>query len=342
MKQSITKFIAILCYWIGIDSLFYFLNRRAKRIVTFHNVMPERLLPQEKRVGLTDTEESFRMKVRILKKRFKIGTDIQNPREAIITFDDGYKNQCEVAGRILKEEGDLPAIIFAAGRMIDNAEPSKALVVDLLLHWIQLAPVGKYTLAGEYAVENVFELNASNRMQMWSRVIWPSFCKDNAAKGRNLLADLDRQYKISKILAVCSDEYLRLRMTGVSSEDIKVLTSKGWLIGWHTQEHYPLSKLSTAEKKKEILEAPAGMKPVVFSYPYGELDSVDKESLMIAEAAGYPCAVSNVSEHNPLMGRYFMPRMMLDGTYYQCHMELSGLKYYLKTRKLLPKIWQQQ
>ena len=99
-----------------------------------------------------------------------------------------------------------------------------------------------------------------------------------------------------------------------------------------------MSKLSTAEKEKEIMDAPDKMNSVVFSYPYGELDSVDKESLMIAEAAGYPCAVSNVSEHNPLMGRYFMPRMMLDGTYYQCHMELSGLKYFLKTRKLLPKI----
>lgn len=338
MKQKIVRIIAILCYYLGIDAFFYWLNKDAKRIVTFHNVMPESILPQGKRIGLTDTEETFRQKVRLMKSRFKIGNDLSDARQLTITFDDGYLNQSEVAGRILKEEGDLPAIIFAAGRMIDNAEPSEALVVDLLLHWIQLAPNGTYKLAGDYAVEEDFELNASNRMQMWSRVIWPSFCRDYDAEGRHLLAELDSQYPINEILSACSDEYLRLRMTGITSEDIEALTFKGWQIGWHTQEHYPLSKLSTAEKQKEIMDAPEGMKSVVFSYPYGELDSVDKESIMIVESAGYPCAVSNVSEHNALMSKYFIPRMMLDGNFYQCHMELSGLKYFLKTRKLLPKI----
>ena len=134
MKQKMVRIIAVLCYYLGLDALFYWLNKDAKRIITFHNVMPESILPQGKRIGLTDTEETFRQKVRLMKSRFKIGNDLSDARQLTITFDDGYLNQSEVAGRILKEEGDLPAIIFAAGRMIDNAEPSKALVVDLLLH----------------------------------------------------------------------------------------------------------------------------------------------------------------------------------------------------------------
>lgn len=338
MKQKIVRFIAVLCYYLGIDAIFYWLNKNAKRIVTFHNVMPERLLPEGKCIGLTDTEETFRQKVRLLKSRYKIGNDLYDTHQLTITFDDGYLNQCEVAGRILEEEDNLPAIIFATGMMINNAEPLEALVVDLLLHWTMLAPDGRYTLEGNYAIESDFELNVSNRMLVWSRVMWPSFCRDNTTKGFSLLAELDRQYTIKEILGGCDDEYLRLRMTGITNEDIKTLTNKGWLIGWHTQEHYPLSKLSAADKQKEIMDAPAEMKSVVFSYPYGELDSVDEESTMIVKSAGYPCAVSNVSEHNSLMSKYFMPRMMLDGTYYQWHMELSGLKYFIKTRKLLPKI----
>ena len=338
MKHRITRIIAIFSYYLGIDTLFYWLNRDVKRIITFHNVMPAALLPQGKQIGLTDTEESFRQKVRFLKSRFEIGNDLSNPHQATITFDDGYLNQCEVAGRILNEEGNLPAIIFAAGRMIDNTVPSEALVVDILLHWIQLVPDGYYSLNGDYAVEKQFELTATNRMVMWSKVMWPSFCNDSVSRGRNLLAELDKQYTIKDIFACCSSEYLRLRMTGITHDDMKNWQIGGGKIGWHTHEHFPLSKLSSEEKCKEIMCALTEMKSIVFSYPYGELDSVDKECLLIAEAAGFPCAVSNVNGHNSLMDKYFMPRFMLDGTIYQWHMELSGLKYFLKTRKLLPKV----
>lgn len=338
MKHRFTRILAVFSYYLGLDALFYWLNRDVKRIITFHNVMPAALLPQGKQIGLTDTEETFRQKVKFLKSRFEIGNDLSNPHQVTITFDDGYLNQCEVAGRILNEEGNLPAIIFAAGRMIDNAEPSEALVVDILLHWIQLVPDGCYSLNGDYGVEKQFELTVTNRMAMWSKVMWPLFCNDSESKGRKLLAELDKQYAITDIFSCCSDEYLRLRMSGITSDAMKTLTERGWLIGWHTHEHFPLSKLSSDEKRKEIIGAAAEMKSIVFSYPYGELDSVDKECLLIAETAGFPCAVSNVNGHNSLMDKYFMPRFMLDGTIYQWHMELSGLKYFLKTRKILPKV----
>ena len=338
MKQQIVKLIAALCYWLGIDAFFYMLNRKAKRIITFHNVMPANLLPQGKIIGLTDTEESFRMKVRMLRKRFCISTDVLDSGTATITFDDGYKNQQEVAGRILKGEGNLPAIIYAAGRMIGNTTPSEALVIDLLLHWTHLAPNGAYALECSCAVAKQFEMTTYNRQQVWQNVIWPSFCKDGEAKGTVLLSALDNRYAMNDVLNLCDKEYLRLRMTGIDDKDINNLRSKGWLVGWHTNEHFPLSKLSSEQKKREIADSPTEMKNVVFSYPYGELNSVDMECIDIAKEAGYPCAVSNVSAHNHLMSKYFIPRMMLDGNFYQCHMELSGLKYFLKTRKLLPKI----
>ena len=338
MKQKVVKLIAVLCYWLGFDALFYFLNKKAKRIITFHNVIPASLLPQGRSIGLTDTEESFHMKICILKSRFSISIDLWDSKTATITFDDGYVNQSEIAGRILKEEDNLPAIIFAAGRMIGNTTPSDALIVDLLLHWVQLAPNGAYSLTCGCAVASHFEMISENRQKIWQKVIWPSFCKDSVTKGRTLLNHFYAQYSVKSMLASCSPDYLRLRMTGISETDISELQNKGWKIGWHTQEHYPLSKLSSDEKQKEIANSPTNMKAVVFSYPYGELDSVDAECLEIAQAANYPFAVSNVGVHNELMSKYFIPRMTLDGNFYQCHMELSGLKYFMKTRKLLPRI----
>ena len=96
-----------------------------------------------------------------------------------------------------------------------------------------------------------------------------------------------------------------------------------------------MSKLDVAEKRYEIDSAPEDMKSVVFSYPYGELESVDQESIEIAEQTGYPFAVSNVEKMKYLTSNYFIPRMMLDGDFYQWHMQLSGLKFFLKKGRLL-------
>lgn len=226
--------------------------------------------------------------------------------------------------------GQIPSIIFFSGRMIGHTNTSAALVIDLLLHWTHLAPDGIYTFECSCAVVKQIEMTKSNRQQVWQDVIWPSYCNDGIAKEHKLLADLDRLFAITRILDSCNPEYLRLRMTGINDADINNLRSNGWLIGWHTNEHYPLSKLSREQKIREITNSPIEMKNVVFSYPYGELDSVDEECVNIAKCAGFPCALSNVTTYNYLMSKYFIPRMMLDGNFYQCHMELSGLKYFIK------------
>lgn len=336
MKPVISRLIAFLCYWTGLDALFYYINRRAKRIITFHNVIPEHLLPQGKRVGLMDSEESFRMKIRIIKKRFKIGTEVNDPTTATITFDDGFKNQSEIAGRILMEEGGVPAIVFVAGRMMNNSEPLDALLVDRLFHWTQLAPNNTYELPCDCAVVKEFVLKEDNRQQIWQDIIWPSFCKDSLSRGENLWHALDNQYPLSQVLAKCNPEYVRLRMTGITDIDIAEVKKKGWIVGWHTMDHYPLSQLPEEEQIKEITSSPGYMKNIVFSFPFGELNSVNDASVRIAQSAGYPVAVSNVPFQNHLMCKHFLPRMMLDGNFCQCQMELSGLKHFMKTGNRLP------
>lgn len=335
MRHKIAQIIAILSYYTGIIRLFYYLNRKSKRIVTFHNVMPKYLLPYGKKIGLTDTEESFRFKVKEIRRYFNLNVDLSDKRSVTITFDDGYKNQAEVAGKILKEEGDIPAIIFASGKNIDNTDPLKALVVDLHFHWTLLAPDGVYTIMSDDGSKTDFTLTSSNRDEIWQKVIWPNFTKDGINKGNRSLSQLDHLFPFSDILNVCSPEYLRLRLTGITCNDMEKLQKKGWLIGWHTYEHFPLSKLTESQKKQEIMSAPDVMKKIVFSYPYGEDASVDLESIKIAKDCGYPCAVSNLLDSDKV-GNFFLPRFMLDDNRYLLHFELSGLKYFLIRRKLLP------
>lgn len=336
MQQRLVIFVAFVCYWLGLIHLFYKINRNRKRIITFHNVMPTHILPQGEKIGLTDTEDEFRMKIREISRMFRVNTDIFDNKSATITFDDGYLNQAKIAGRILTEENNIPAIIFASGKMIDNDRASDALIVDLLMHWVQLAPDGDYNVRCAYCELNL-ALTPYNRNETWQKIIWPNFIHDVEAKGYNLLLSLDKVFPVSKILSSCDSEYLKLRLTGITSQDMHNLESNGWTIGWHTQEHFPLSMLSHKDKLREIsLLAPKQMKRNVFSYPYGEFNSVDKDCLKIVREAGYPCAVSNLIPCSDIANNFFLPRMTLSSNRYVLHFELSGMKYFIQHRKRLP------
>ena len=336
MKHKIVELIAFLCYIFGIDNMFYLLNRKSKRIVTFHNVIPQKLLPQGQKIGLVDTEESFQMKIYEIKRHFYITTDLNDNEGLTITFDDGYCNQYDVAAPLMDGE---KGVIFACGKLYDNKEYQNALIVDLLMHWLWLVPNGVYDIDYPQMVEKRIVVNTTNRGKLWQKIVWPSFLCDNETKGYGLLKALDKAFSIQSVLETCSDEYLKLRLTGFNKTEIESIRKDGWLIGWHTQEHYPLSKLSNEEKLQEIDKlAPETTKLIPFSYPYGELQSVDSDCVNIVKDSGFPCAVSNMPDLNEMSGRYFLPRITLPDEKYLLHFELSGVKYFIKHLRLMPHI----
>lgn len=326
MKKILHKLIERLCYYCGVDSLFYLLNRKAKRILTFHNVIPDAVDPHLIADYVSHTESEFRTIVRELKRRFVVSTDLQDSRTVTITFDDGYLNQYEIAGRVLQEEGNIPAIVFVSGHNIDRRD-NDALIVDKILLWISAVPAGRYL---------DFEVTNLNRGFLWHSVIRPRFVNDAASKGFLLFEELDRAYPYKKILDNLNDIYVRLRTYGISISQIRGLRERGWLVGWHTRTHFPLAA-QDMERKRAEMTAPSelNMNNVVFSYPYGELTSVDEDAIKIAKELSYPCAVSNMLNPGRLCSRFFLPRMDLSADKFSIHFHLSGLDYFLHTGKLL-------
>lgn len=312
----------VLSYWLGIDALFYWLNRKAKRILTFHSVLPDGIYEDNVANGVSCSESNFRMTIRELKKKFRFSTDVFDADTLTITFDDGYLSEYEVAGRILKEEGDIPAIVFPAGEVMDG----KVLLVDKLLHWAVGIPK---TLLKEMGFET--------SLQLWVKRIWPEFVADVDRRGEGLYERLDALYPFEKILAGLSPEYRRLRLGGIPREQLAELRSRGWLVGWHTKSHYPLAGLSD-EAQREELTSPAEMRTVPLSFPYGDVNSVDERARRTAKELGFPCALSDTIEPPAPLGRFFMPRYAFTPGKYMLHFELSGVKHFLKYRKLLPKV----
>lgn len=334
MKRFLHFVVERICYYLGVDNLFYWLNRRSKRIITFHNVLPDSVATGLYVDYVSNTESEFRVIVREVKKHFAFSADLKDYRTATITFDDGYLNQFEVAAKVLNEEGNIPAIIFVSGHNIDRSD-CNALVVDKILLWLSAVPDGEYRLPCGLR----FVVGAGQRGALWTRVLRPAFMVDVKKRGAGLLAELDAAYPLERILSSLPKEYLRLRLNGISSAQIVELRKLGWIVGWHTQSHFPLAALDNDCSEHEMIPIKdQSMRDVVFSYPYGDLMSVSKKDLEIAKSIGYPCAVSNVFVDNDLVGRYFLPRCDLSANKFKLHFRLSGVEYFIRHRKLLPKV----
>ena len=323
---KVQRLLAIVGYYLGLDSLFYYLNRRAKRIVTFHNVLPDAVFRNDGTNGVSCSESQFRMIVGEMAKKYSFSTDLFDVNTATITFDDGYFNQYDCAFKCLNGVG-IPAILFASGDALKAKSPDTALIVDRLLFWKSYAP--QEVLDGEFGV-------GLTRNEVWSKFIRPEYAADTEAKGGNVVRRLDALYPFRKIWDELPAEYKRQRLCGILEDQLDEMRKCGWLICWHTKSHFPLSGLSREEAEEEV--APLGeFVGLPFSFPFGERMSVSDSNIAIVKGMGYPCAVSNMEYSVFSPNKWFLPRFYLAGDKYNVHFRFSGFKFFLDTLHLLPK-----
>lgn len=325
IKGSIRHVIAIVGYYFGLDALFYRLNRHCKRVVTFHNVLPDSLYCQAPVSGPIDKQSDFEAIVREISKRFKFSVDLEDSSTVTLSFDDGYVNQVEVAGEVLSKM-QIPAILFVAGDVVDSTH-KEALPIDLLGLWVDNAPEEKLAELVGYPI---------SRYDAWSKVVKADFLKDGHFRGRSVLRRLDELYSFDSILAALPAEWVRLRMTGVTSQQLDELRHSGWIVGWHSKSHFPLGLLSPEEIKDELM-SPLEYRTFPMSYPYGLIGAVGDETIRIASQLGYPIAFSNDPDYSEFRGRYFQMRFLPMTNRFELHFRLSGFKYFLQSFRLLPR-----
>ena len=323
MKRFVNRVVAWLAYWGGVDALFYWLNRRAKRIITFHNVLPDEMFRRSVANGVSNSLGEFELIVDECARRFGFSTDLFDAKTMTITFDDGYRNQYTTAFKALQRRG-IPAYLFVSGNLLSKSPRSgDCLLIDKLLHWVSEAPIEL--------------IPSGDRLKYWVNEIWPGFVADSESKGNELFAKLCAKYPYEKIVESLPAAYVRERLTGMSEVEVDEMRKAGWKMGWHTRTHYPLSKLNDGDLAEE-LASPKEFRDVCFSYPYGNLVEVGQKAIDKVRELGYPCAVSDATKDGEPYSRWFLPRFALLPDKYQIHFELSGFKHFLKHGRLLPKV----
>jgi len=221
--------------------------------------------------GLQTRPEVFEMQVAHLAAHYHVyalaeviealdgGPRLRHPA-AVITFDDGYRNNLTQAAPVLRRYG-LPATFFITTGFVDGGDE---------MWWYRLrrtvAACRKESLPGPDGRVVVLGGVASRRdlVRRWEDALKAA----GPDEGRRRLEDLQAAAE------VVPEGVL---FPPLSWEDVKRLAAMGFEIGAHTVSHVGLGALPPEELVREIevsvarLREAAGVRAVSYSFPYGSL-----------------------------------------------------------------------
>ena len=109
-RRRIEKILAVVSYFSGFDAVCRFLTRGRKRVIMYHNVLPESLMRKDVANSFTTSEAEFRRDIRYFKGKYGISNDMNDAERVAISFDDGFKSQGEiVCSSLLLSSASLPS-----------------------------------------------------------------------------------------------------------------------------------------------------------------------------------------------------------------------------------------
>ena len=251
------------------------------------------------------TADAFAEQMAFLAREFDVITLADLPharrdpkgRYVMVTFDDGYRDNYELAFPVLKRER-IPATFFITTGFIDDSP---------LAWWDRIAYVVR--TAGEAGLRSLPE-----RPETWGG---PLPLTDPASRELAIKAVLAAYYRLPdhKTAGFLAD--LRA-LTGVDAPasltdglwmswgNVRELKLAGMGIGGHTHTHPLLARLGPAEQVEEIrickerlLDA-AGVRTRGFAYPVGTPDSFNTMTRAILLANGFDLAFSVYGGHQSM------------------------------------------
>jgi peptidoglycan/xylan/chitin deacetylase (PgdA/CDA1 family) len=200
---------------------------------------------------------------------------------AVVTFDDGYRDNYELAWPVLRGLG-IPAIFFVSPGLINDRR---------LGWWDVIAYLVKHSAKPHIEIRG--EVASTRKLHGWMKSL-PS------AETENLIETLSQ---ITEVSLPSSEMQSGQLMTW---EQIVEVSQNGIAIGSHTNMHRVLATLDEDQQRWELGQSKAALegrlgRPVrTLAYPAGSHGNFTAASMRIAEECGYEAAFSFHSGGNRL------------------------------------------
>ena len=246
-------------------------------------------------------------------------------RVATVLFDDGYKDNVEIAAPILQRY-TCPASFYVVTDSINRNLPTWTYIIDNVFQQTRKA---RLELDADFVPEKfkktAFTLNGVNNPAIREIKPW--------MKG---LPNLQRLQIMDLVLKQCDDVAVS-RSKMMNWDDIRQLHNAGFIIGSHSHTHPMLASLSSEGEIKEELENSAGIIqketgkfPLSISYPIG---SFDDRVISLSKAAGYKYGLAVKQQfYDPAKDDLFsIPRVELyQETWWKQRLRITGVYSMIK------------
>jgi len=241
----------------------------------------------------------FRSQIRYLKKHFTVislanavelmSNNAIEEHTIVITFDDGYQNNLDLAYPILLEE-NVPATIFLSTSFTDT---DTTIWTGVLQNAFELSQKSQLEWQGQLFDLGTFDKKKSS-LRAIVNVLKASPQTSLLEEVDKIVADLSQDNPVS----LAADSPYRM----LNSESIRKLVESDLVeLGAHTHNHYVLSRIPSSmqeteiRKSLQIVESYTGTSCQLFAYPNGRRCDYNEESLYILRQNGVKASVTTES-----------------------------------------------
>ncbi len=262
-------------------------NGGSLSVLYFHRVLAERdpLFPDEPTADEFDTMMGWVQKqftvIPLAEAIHRLSNGSLPPAAAAITFDDGYRDNLEVAAPILKRR-NLPATLFVASGFVDGGIMFNDMVIEAIrrtsMPVLELAELGIGPLP----------LGSWEERRDAVSLLLPAIKHLPAPRRGEVVASLGEQARVT-----LPDDLM------MTTKQLRDFAGLGFEIGAHTENHPILAVLPDDHAYQEItrgrgqLEGMIDKRVGLFAYPNGRWGKdFDERHVAMAKACGFDAAFS--------------------------------------------------
>ena len=294
----------------GLDRLFAaLLPSRGILVLNYHRVGNAANSPFDRELWSADAE-AFDAQIAMLARHFDVISpgDFETAasrrgRHVLVTFDDGYLDNYQVAYPILRSHG-VPATFFIATGFIDR--PS-------LPWWDEIAWLVRGSTRARIELRPWFDepLALATHREVQIHAVLAKYKSLQASEAAAMLAALRTASGLLPPDTI-AEHWMDWDM-------IREMADNGMTIGGHTVDHPVLSRLSKERQRQEIegcaarILAETGRPMEYFAYPVGSPWAFNDDTRDCLEAAGVRRAFSYYGgEASPSSPRFDTPRVAVE------------------------------